>query len=192
VRDAIAMTKLGLPEEFLSGKPQDRAAIFSPDHERVSCRAQKGNLERNTNEFSVLLYERPAALKAPAPRICSPCRLLRIMKQFATSSGVRMARLSFSSGKHGEGTAALSIQHCEEPSPTCHAPRYAGGRLRCERGREDSPCLRRIRRFRRGCQRIRASSEGVVITTQSLMDLLGLGARRVMASKTEGGPTVCS
>jgi len=63
------MTKLGLPEELLSGNLKDRAAIFSPDHERFLVVLKKGNLERNTNEFSVLLYETAAALKAPAPRI---------------------------------------------------------------------------------------------------------------------------
>lgn len=68
VRDAITATKLGLPDSILSGDVSDLAAIFSPDRQRFLVVLKRGNLENNTNDFSVLLYETADVLKAPAPR----------------------------------------------------------------------------------------------------------------------------
>src|SRR5438876_9917706 len=69
VRDVISMNRLGLPDGELSGQLKDRAAIFSPDRNRFIVVFKKGNLERNTNDYSVLLYQTADALNSPRPEV---------------------------------------------------------------------------------------------------------------------------
>ena len=187
VRDAIAVTKLGLPEEILSGNLKDRAAIFSPDHERFLVVLKKGNLERNANEFSVLLYETAAAPQAPAPR------LLLTMSSTSNREAIRDikwrkdgAAFFFLGEKPGGKTAlyrfniakSLLERVTQHRTPVVAYDLSADGKTVLFEA--DPP-------IRSGCQRPSASREGVVITTQTLMDLLGSGCNaEFMASKTEG------
>ena len=55
VADSIEMTRL-------SGEPQ-----FSPDATKVAVVIRKGNLETNTNQYSLLLWSTSNLLRSPAP-----------------------------------------------------------------------------------------------------------------------------
>ena len=56
VADAIEMTHLGVSGTVNEGTPPDQVAQFSPDRKRFVVVLQKGNLRRNTNDYSVLLW----------------------------------------------------------------------------------------------------------------------------------------
>jgi dipeptidyl aminopeptidase/acylaminoacyl peptidase len=58
VEDAIGMTRLAAPDQ--------KVALFSPDRNRFLVLIKKGNLERNTNDFSLLLYQTEEVLHSPA------------------------------------------------------------------------------------------------------------------------------
>jgi dipeptidyl aminopeptidase/acylaminoacyl peptidase len=187
VRDAIAMNKLGLPEEILSGNLQDRAAIFSPNHERFLVVLKKGNLERNANEFSVLLYDSATVPKSPAPRVLLTLSSTSNHEAIRDIKWRRDGRAFFFLGEEPGGKTALyrfsiakklleRVTHHDTPVVAYDAS-TDGKTILFE---ADPPITA-------GCERTPAPSEGVVITTQSLMDLLESGCKKAfMASKTEG------
>ena len=59
VQDSIQMTRLGNPD----------VAKFSPDGKRFVVVLKKGNLENNTNEYSLILFETDEVLHSPNPRL---------------------------------------------------------------------------------------------------------------------------
>jgi dipeptidyl aminopeptidase/acylaminoacyl peptidase len=63
VADAIEMTKLADESYFLGGP--GTVAHFSPDGKKFVIVVRKGNVEQDTNEYSVLLYRVSAAFDAP-------------------------------------------------------------------------------------------------------------------------------
>jgi dipeptidyl aminopeptidase/acylaminoacyl peptidase len=63
------MTRLGLPDAELSGPLGESGVTFSPDREKFIVVLKKGNLERNTNEYSVLLYRTDRVLSSPRPEL---------------------------------------------------------------------------------------------------------------------------
>jgi len=67
VADAVATTRLGDDQYFRGGSPEGGVARFSPSGRRFVVVVRRGNLEQNTNTFSLLLYETSGALTAPAP-----------------------------------------------------------------------------------------------------------------------------
>jgi dipeptidyl aminopeptidase/acylaminoacyl peptidase len=69
VRDVISMTRLGIPDSDLSGRLEGLGATFSPDREKFVVVLKKGNLERNTNDYSVLLYHMDSVLSSPRPEL---------------------------------------------------------------------------------------------------------------------------
>lgn len=69
VQDAINTTRLAGSNYFRGGDSKGRVAQFSPDGRSFVIVLRKGNLEKNTNEFSLLLYETADALQAPKPTI---------------------------------------------------------------------------------------------------------------------------
>jgi dipeptidyl aminopeptidase/acylaminoacyl peptidase len=69
VRDGIQTTRLADQDYFLGASPEGRVAHFSPDGKRFTIVLQKGLLEDNTNEFSVLLFETSQVFRSPKPRI---------------------------------------------------------------------------------------------------------------------------
>ncbi len=69
VADAIRMTQFG-DEVYLRGlPPRDGVSQFSPDGTQFVVLTKKGNIEKNTNDYSLLLFYADGALKAPAPRV---------------------------------------------------------------------------------------------------------------------------
>ena len=67
VADAIAMTRLGANEYFAGLPSKGLVAQFSPDGSLFVIVLRKGNLRRNTNDFSVLLYHTDDVFGSPKP-----------------------------------------------------------------------------------------------------------------------------
>jgi len=66
--DVIGMTRLADPSYFLGASVKGHVAQFSPDGKRFVIVVKKGNLEKNTNEYSVLLFQTSEAFLSPKPQ----------------------------------------------------------------------------------------------------------------------------
>jgi dipeptidyl aminopeptidase/acylaminoacyl peptidase len=69
VVDAIGMTRFADDYYFKGGAAAGRVAHFSPDGKQFTITLRKGNLEQNTNEFSLLLFHTADALRSPKPEV---------------------------------------------------------------------------------------------------------------------------
>jgi dipeptidyl aminopeptidase/acylaminoacyl peptidase len=69
VRDTIEMTEFADRGYFLGGAPSFPVAIFSPDRRQFLVRLKKGNVERNTVRYWLLLFETNEAFRSPAGRV---------------------------------------------------------------------------------------------------------------------------
>lgn len=67
VADAIEMTRLADPSYFLTGSSQGRVALFSPDGRRFVVLLRKADLRKNVNTFSLLLFQTAQAFHSPKP-----------------------------------------------------------------------------------------------------------------------------
>lgn len=70
VADSIQMVRVAGPtdvRDYYSGAVSADFAIFSPDGQWFVVVVRKGNIERNQNEYSMLLFPAVRALEAPAP-----------------------------------------------------------------------------------------------------------------------------
>src|SRR5260370_22418692 len=69
VADAIRMTEFG-DEAYIRGQsPRDGVAQFSPDGTQFVVLTKRGNIEKNSNDYSLLLFRVNGVLKAPAPTV---------------------------------------------------------------------------------------------------------------------------
>lgn len=69
VADAIRMTKLGNPDYYAGGSAAGRVATFSPDGKKFVVVLRKGNLEENTTEYSLLLWNADQLYESPSPQM---------------------------------------------------------------------------------------------------------------------------
>jgi hypothetical protein len=69
VADSIQMTRLGDPIYSAGGSSEGVVAKFSPDGQRFVIILRKGNLEANTNEYSLVLFQTAEVFQSPEPRI---------------------------------------------------------------------------------------------------------------------------
>lgn len=69
VPDAIAMTRLGLPDALLNTPVKEGIAQFSPNGRRFVIVLKKGSLQRDTNDYSLLLYRTADAFHSPKPDV---------------------------------------------------------------------------------------------------------------------------
>src|SRR5712691_2840699 len=69
IADAIEMTKLADEDYFLGGTASGRVPQFSPDRKQFVIVLRKGNIEQDTNDFSLLLYQTSDAFDAPKPDV---------------------------------------------------------------------------------------------------------------------------
>lgn len=67
VRDAIAMTQWGDKMYFLGASAGNGVGVFSPDGSQFAIVVRKGNLQFNSNEYSILLFQTKDAFKVPPP-----------------------------------------------------------------------------------------------------------------------------
>jgi Tol biopolymer transport system component len=69
VADSIQMTRLGDPS-YTDGAPSKGiVAKFSPDGKQFLAILKKGNLEANTNEYSLVLFQTAEVFQSPEPRV---------------------------------------------------------------------------------------------------------------------------
>ena len=67
--DSIRMTRLGDPQ-YTNGAPsKGLVAKFSPDGKRFVVVLRKGNLETNTNEYSLVQFNTDEVFHSPSPRV---------------------------------------------------------------------------------------------------------------------------
>jgi dipeptidyl aminopeptidase/acylaminoacyl peptidase len=187
VIDAITMTRLGLPDGILSGTVKNLAAIFSPDRRRFLIVLKKGNLERNTNDYSILLYETAFALKSQPPVV------LFTMSSSSNHEAIRDIKWTLDSrtflflGENpGEKTAVyrfnLEKKHLERVTrhvtPVVVFSSSNDGNTILFAADPD---------VRATCKKPTAPAQEILITTQNLVDILGPACREeFMASTTEG------
>lgn len=71
VPDVIRMTRIGepLPAGYTGVGPKSGFAIFSPDGEQFALVLRKGNLETNTNDYSLLLFRTSDVSRSRTPKI---------------------------------------------------------------------------------------------------------------------------
>ena len=69
VADTIQMTKLGDREYFRGGSAAGRVARCSPDGKKFVVILRRGNIQENTNEYSLLLWQSANVLKSPTPEL---------------------------------------------------------------------------------------------------------------------------
>lgn len=69
VADAIRMTRYADPS-YIAGQPSDgNVAQFSPDGEKFTLVLRRGNLESNTNEYSLFLWRTADVFRSPRPEL---------------------------------------------------------------------------------------------------------------------------
>lgn len=69
VADSIQMTRFGDPYYADGGSSKGIVAKFSPDGKHFVVVLKKGNLEANTNEYFLVLFQTSAVFQAPEPRV---------------------------------------------------------------------------------------------------------------------------
>jgi len=69
VSDSIRMTHLADPNYTAGGSSRGLVAHFSPDGKQFVVVLRKGNLEQNTNEYSLLLFRTADAFQSPKPEV---------------------------------------------------------------------------------------------------------------------------
>ena len=69
VPDFIQMTRFGDPQYIDGGPSKGLVAKFSPDGKRFVVVLRKGNLEANTNEYSLILFNTDEVFRSPNPRL---------------------------------------------------------------------------------------------------------------------------
>jgi dipeptidyl aminopeptidase/acylaminoacyl peptidase len=67
VADAIEMKRLGIPN-YMDDDPPKEIAQFSPDGERFAIVLKQGNIARNANDYSLLIYDSSGAFASHRPR----------------------------------------------------------------------------------------------------------------------------
>ena len=81
VQDSIAMTRLADPFYFAGGPSNGRVARFSPDGRHFAVVLEKGNLTQGTNDFSIYLFETAALPTAKS-------KLLLTMSSSSNRNGI--------------------------------------------------------------------------------------------------------
>jgi hypothetical protein len=69
VTDSIQMTRLGDPIYTDGGSSKGIVAKFSPDGKHFVVILKKGNLEANTNEYSLVLFQTAEVFQSPQPQV---------------------------------------------------------------------------------------------------------------------------
>ena len=65
----IEMTRWADHDYFLGGESRGRIGLFSPDRKRFIIVVKKGNIERNTVDYSLLLFRTKSVFQSPKPQV---------------------------------------------------------------------------------------------------------------------------
>ena len=69
VTDMIEMTRWADHDYFLGGESRGRIGLFSPDRKRFIVVVKKGNIERDTVDYSLLLFRTNSVFQSPKPHV---------------------------------------------------------------------------------------------------------------------------
>src|SRR6266850_2732222 len=69
VVDAIQMTQLVDPDHPNLDSPKYDPVNFSPDGKNFIIVTKRGNIEQNTNDYSLLLFQTDGVLRSPTPKV---------------------------------------------------------------------------------------------------------------------------
>jgi dipeptidyl aminopeptidase/acylaminoacyl peptidase len=69
VDDAIRMTKIGAPAYYRGATSYGRVAQFSPDGKQFTVVLRKGDLDKNTNDYTLLLWRTEQAVHSSPPQV---------------------------------------------------------------------------------------------------------------------------
>jgi hypothetical protein len=69
VADTIEMTRWADRDYFLGGESRGRIGLFSPDRAQFLVVLQKGNIARNTVDYSLLLFRTKSLFQSPKPQV---------------------------------------------------------------------------------------------------------------------------
>ena len=69
VADMIEMTQWADRDYFLGGESRGRIGPFSPDRKQFIVVVKKGNIERNTVDYSLLLFRTNSVIQSPKPQV---------------------------------------------------------------------------------------------------------------------------
>jgi dipeptidyl aminopeptidase/acylaminoacyl peptidase len=69
VADMIEMTRWADRDYFLGGESRGRVGLFSPDRKQFIVAVKKGNVERNTVDYSLLLFRTNSVFQSPKPQV---------------------------------------------------------------------------------------------------------------------------
>jgi hypothetical protein len=69
VPDTIEMTQWADRDYFLGGESRGRIGLFSPDRKQFIVVVKKGNIERNTVDYSLLLFRTNSVFQSPKPQV---------------------------------------------------------------------------------------------------------------------------
>ncbi len=69
VADMIEMTRWADRDYFLGGESRGRIGLFSPDRKQFIVAVKKGNIERNTVDYSLLLFRTISVFQSPKPQV---------------------------------------------------------------------------------------------------------------------------
>ncbi len=186
VRDVISMNRLGLPDGELSGQIKDKAAKFSPDGKKFIVVLKHGNLDRNTNDYSVFLYQTADALNSPRPQVLftlsstSNREAIQDIKWLDDSD-----TLAFIGENPGElpGVYEFSIAKKHLERITTHPTAVVAFDVSAD-GKtvlfEADPAPRKPLAFDA------ANASGMVITTQSVIEILADGSRGFEPTAAQG------
>jgi hypothetical protein len=86
VVDSIEMTRVAGDTHYDSAPPYPPLAYFSPDGSRFIVVLRKGNLQHNTNDYSMVMFETARAFDSPLPE------MLAVMSSTSNRDAIQLVR----------------------------------------------------------------------------------------------------
>lgn len=87
VPDTIEMMQWADHDYFLGGESRGRIGLFSPDRKQFIVTVKKGNIERNTVDYSLLLFRTNSVFQSPKPQV--------LVKMSSSSNRDAIARIKW-------------------------------------------------------------------------------------------------
>jgi len=176
VTDIIQMDEPANWNIIRKGSSRHRVATFSSSGKRFVIVVKKGNVERNTNEFSMLLYNTHSALSSHIPVVLLTRSSSSNRPAIQAVRWVDDRTIAFLGENPGE-TQQLYIVDCETKQTrqlTNHLTNVVSYAMDTTRGR----FFFTAERYRNLLSDNQSSRNGIVISSQLLSDLIAIDGRR--------------
>lgn len=115
VEDTICMTRIAGPLDasaYRGAGPTSGFAVFSPNGKRFVIVISKGNLAKNTNDYSLLLFRTADIFRSPTPTILTTFSSTSSRPGISEASWSQDNRTVFFLGARGEGPTQLYSIRC--------------------------------------------------------------------------------